>query len=117
VSCGGRRILFPGDLEQYGQKQLLNAETDISADILVLPHHGAWTKSLPQFVEAVAPKVVLLSSPRGLKRYYSNNPARDEFIERIDRTGRLYSTSRHGWIRLTFSKEGTIRAETMHPEH
>jgi len=116
VSCGGKRILFPGDVERSAQEQLLSKQTDLDADILVMPHHGAWTKSLRQFFNAVSPEVVLLSSPRGLNRYYANNPARDEFIETLTERHRLYSTSKHGWIRLTFSKEGTIRAETMHPD-
>jgi len=112
--CGGRRVLFAGDLERGGQTQLLADETDLSADILVMPHHGAWSKSLPEFFNAVSPRVVLLSSSRGLGRYHSPNEARDEFIETLQKEHRCCETSRHGWIRLTFSKEGTIRAETMH---
>ncbi|MDP7287322.1 MAG: ComEC/Rec2 family competence protein [Phycisphaerae bacterium] len=116
VACGGRRILFPGDLSRRGQQQLLDDRTDLSADILVLPHHGAWTKTLPQFVDAAAPKVILLSSSRGLDRYHSPDAARDEFIEKLKSKHRCYATSQHGWIRLKFSKEGTIRAETMHSD-
>ncbi|MBL7221479.1 MAG: hypothetical protein ISS69_15315, partial [Phycisphaerae bacterium] len=117
VTCGGKRILFPGDLSREGQRRLLADGADLSADILILPHHGAWTKSLPEFFGAVSPDVVLLSAPRGLvNRYHEPAPARKQFINKLHRHKQYYATPRHGWIHLTFSKEGTIRAETMHAD-
>jgi len=116
ITCGGRRILFPGDLTAKGQGLLLEAQTDLASDIMVLPHHGSWTKTLPDFFDAVSPEVVLISSSRRLDRYGSQKPARDEFIKKLQDKHRCYNTPKHGWIRLEFSKEGTIRAQTMHPD-
>jgi competence protein ComEC len=113
VVCGGKRVLFTGDLTNIGQERLLDLGSDLSADILVLPHHGSWTKSLPEFLQAVSPTVVLLSASRGLDRYHTPNASRDEFINTLRSSKQYYTTPKHGWIRLTFSKEGTIRAETM----
>ncbi|MCP4379381.1 MAG: hypothetical protein GY794_24820, partial [bacterium] len=63
---------------------------------------------------AVSPEVVLLSASQGLDRFSSPNPARDKFISTFDKNRQYYNTPKHGWIQLTFSKEGTIRAKTMH---
>jgi competence protein ComEC len=116
VTCAGKRILFTGDLARKGQKLLLADGADLRADILILPHHGAWTKSLPEFFRTVSPDVVLLSASRGLDRYHTPNTARDEFVNTLRRHKQYYATPKHGWIHLTFSKEGTIRAETMHAD-
>ena len=113
VTCGGKRILFPGDLSRQGQERLLAENADLNADILILPHHGSWTKSLPEFFRAVSPDVVLLSASRGLDRYHAPDPARETFINTLRDKHRFYTTPKHGWIHLTFNKEGSIRAETM----
>jgi competence protein ComEC len=116
VTCAGKRILFTGDLAREGQKRLLAEGVDLRADILILPHHGSWTKSLAEFFGAVSPDVVLLSARRDLDRYHKPDPARDKFINTLRQHKQYYTTARHGWIHLTFSKEGTIRAETMHAD-
>ena len=117
VTCAGKRILFPGDLSLKGQERLLAEGADLSADILILPHHGAWTRSLPEFFGAVSPDVVLLSAPRGLvNRYHDPAPARKQFINKLRHHKQYYTTPKHGWIHLAFGKEGTIRAETMHAD-
>jgi len=116
VTCAGKRILFTGDLEREGQKRLLAAGADLDSDILILPHHGAWTKSLPEFFGAVSPDVVLLSASIGLDRYHKPDTARDKFVNTLRRHKQYYATPKHGWIHLIFSKEGTVRAETMHAD-
>jgi len=113
VTCGGKSVLLAGDLSQKGQARLLAEGADLRADVLVLPHHGAWTESLSEFFAAVSPQVVLLSASLGLDRYSSRNPARDAFINTLRQSRRYYTTPRNGWIHLTFGGEGTIRIETM----
>ncbi|MHA6798821.1 DNA internalization-related competence protein ComEC/Rec2 [Bounagaea algeriensis] len=53
-------VLLTGDVEVRGQQQLLWSGTDLSADVLKVPHHGSRT-SLPGFVAAVDPRVALIS--------------------------------------------------------
>jgi competence protein ComEC len=113
ITCGGRRILFPGDLSQAGQTALLASGIDIQADIFVLPHHGSWTKSLPKFLQAVSPKIVLQSASYSIDRRQTPSDEQQEFILNLRRDTKYLSTAKDGWIRLNFSKEGTIRTKTM----
>jgi competence protein ComEC len=55
----GIRILMTGDVETEAQQQLLNAGTDLAADILKVPHHGS-SKDLPSFLRAISPEVAVI---------------------------------------------------------
>jgi len=63
ISYAGTSILFPGDLEEIGEKALLAcAGNRVRSDILLAPHHGSRTSSSAAFLEMVAPKVCIISS-------------------------------------------------------
>jgi competence protein ComEC len=63
ISYAGTSILFPGDLEEMGEKRLLDrAGNRVKSDILLSPHHGSRTSSSEPFLEMVAPKVCVISS-------------------------------------------------------
>lgn len=53
------RVLLTGDVEEAGQRLLLESGADLRADILKVPHHGAAT-TLPEFLEAVRPRIALV---------------------------------------------------------
>jgi competence protein ComEC len=67
ASVGGVSVIAPGDLQRAEQAQLL--DRDLRAPILVAPHHGSANLD-PAFVEAVSPRLVLvtagLDNPYGL---------------------------------------------------
>lgn len=82
VSLSDRRILLTGDLDEVGLKHLLETGVDVSADILVFPHHGGnvsprsdlssnieFTKTL---LSAVKPDLVIFSI--GRTRYRNPRP-------------------------------------------
>ncbi|MCD6293369.1 MAG: DNA internalization-related competence protein ComEC/Rec2, partial [Deltaproteobacteria bacterium] len=63
ISYAGTSILFPGDLEEIGEKKLLaRAGNRVKSDILLSPHHGSRTSSSEAFLKMVAPKVCVISS-------------------------------------------------------
>ena len=59
----GIRILMTGDVETEAQQQLLNAGTDLAADVLKVPHHGS-SKDLPSFLRAISPEVAVIGVGR-----------------------------------------------------
>lgn len=71
-----RVALLPGDIDAIGFKNLANDHTDLSADILVFPHHGGRAGKTDDevfayaFCKLVKPKLVLFSFDRN----QSKNP-------------------------------------------
>jgi competence protein ComEC len=58
-------MLFTGDIESEVEKQLLESGVDLSADIYKAAHHGSITSNTKEFLDAVNPSVVLISSDNG----------------------------------------------------
>jgi len=66
-SYDGWRILLPGDAEEAAIARLISDYGErLRADVVVLPHHGAWAEGLAEFIEASAPAIVVASSGRPL---------------------------------------------------
>lgn len=61
ISCGGRKLLFMGDLGEKGEAQLVNADWELKADILKIGHHGSKYSSTTAFLEEVDPEIALIS--------------------------------------------------------
>jgi len=112
VVCDGRSILFPGDLDVQGQAALAATPARVRSDVLVMPHHGLWKKTLPPFLKAVDPKVVLIST--GIEPHApANVAAAAEFYGNLHTRYRCYATSRQGWIHLRLDEN--LPVETMRP--
>jgi competence protein ComEC len=63
------QILLPGDIEKSAEKYLVEqALSEVSADILIAPHHGSKTSAMKDFIQAVYPKIVLF--PVGYRNQY-----------------------------------------------
>ncbi|WP_411211977.1 ComEC/Rec2 family competence protein [Exiguobacterium indicum] len=62
VEHGQDRFLFMGDAPIRTERQLLESDVDLSADVLKLGHHGADTSSSLPFLQAVDPKRALISA-------------------------------------------------------
>ncbi|MCI5140840.1 MAG: MBL fold metallo-hydrolase [Candidatus Electrothrix sp. ATG1] len=63
-------FLFPGDISNKKEKVLLEQQTDLTADVLLAPHHGSSTSSSPAFISAVDPQLIVISAGRYGKKYY-----------------------------------------------
>lgn len=59
----GVRVLLTGDAEMERQQALLDAGTDLSAQVLKVSHHGSAFQE-PAFLDAVAPRIALVSVGR-----------------------------------------------------
>ena len=57
----GRSFLFPGDIEQEAEENILHLGPWIKSDIIKIPHHGGRTSSSREFIEAVGPRIAVAS--------------------------------------------------------
>ncbi len=118
IRCDGRSVLLTGDIETIAQGAL--CRSDVRADALVMPHHGGWThgkgpdgrNAIVEFLEAVAPEVVLVSSSDDPHPPSAVAPERVAFYARLREGYRYYSTARNGWVQLRFGREG-LHVHTM----
>ena len=54
--------LLPADIERRSELRLLRGGPErLFAEVLIAPHHGSRTSSTPEFVRAVAPRLVIFS--------------------------------------------------------
>lgn len=60
----GKRVLFTGDMESIVEKTLVEADADLKADILKVPHHGSKSSSTLEFLRAVQPTVAIISAAK-----------------------------------------------------
>ena len=100
VRYGDIRILFMGDAEQPEEEWLLANERDeLRADVLKVGHHGSKTSSSERFLDAVSPRLALVSVGAG-NSYHLPTPA---IMERL---------TAHGAQVLRTDRLGTIVART-----
>jgi competence protein ComEC len=77
---GDISILFPGDIAQAAEMEILSRNRgDLASVALVCPHHGSRYSSTPEYIRAVNPKYVIITTgwrnrfgfphPDVLKRY------------------------------------------------
>ncbi len=79
----GRGIaLLCGDIEKEGIDYILTDHADITADILIVPHHGSEDAYSEEFYERVNPKYALISSGRYNRYKFPHNKVTDYFLRR-----------------------------------
>jgi competence protein ComEC len=100
----GRRFLLTGDVED-DVDPLLASRGLPPVDILKVAHHGSATASTPAFLDAVHPRVAIVSAGAG-NPY--GHPARST-IERLEATGaRVLRTDTDGTVSITIDPGGAI---------
>ncbi|MGH8029769.1 MAG: DNA internalization-related competence protein ComEC/Rec2, partial [Arenimonas sp.] len=106
VAAPGGQVLFPADIERRSEEELLRRVRDrLRADVLLAPHQGSKTSSTPDFVQAVAPRIVVF--PVGYRNRFGH-PHR-EVVRRYEDIGtRIYRTDRDGAVTIAVRVEGAI---------
>ena len=64
IEYAGRKILLCGDIEASAQQKMRMLYPSLSADVIILPHHGSTTQLETGFVEGFSPSVVIASCGR-----------------------------------------------------
>jgi len=102
VTFGGRRMLLPGDIDNYALDQL-TAAGGIGCDVLQLPHHGGVTNSTEAFLAAANPIVCIRSSGQRERETVNG-------IQRLVGAREYFSTAEDGCVEVTLRADG-VRVE------
>jgi competence protein ComEC len=101
-------VLLTGDIEAPQERALLARAADqLSANVLLAPHHGSGTSSTPEFLTAVSPQLALFQV--GYRNRYRHPKA--EVLERYLQRGiRTLRSDRDGAVRVNISGDITFSA-------
>jgi competence protein ComEC len=98
IEYGAFSMLLTGDITEKAERYLVAHEAPLQARILKVPHHGSRTSSHPDFIRAVSPKDVIVSSGR-FNPFHHPHPT---IVDRYNQYGTtLWRTDLQGAIRIT----------------
>lgn len=116
----GTTFLFAGDIHRTGERQLLAANRDLRADVLKVPHHGSATSSSVELLNAVRPRLAVISVGAGNPYRHPSEAVLARFAERgiglarTDRDGAVTvrpagaALSVTAWADLVLRRVGTM---------
>ena len=110
VTLGMSSVLLTGDMGEPSERKLLGRHV-LRSDLMLVPHHGSTTSSTPAFLDAIRPKLALLSA--GYRnRFGLPDPG---VIARYQARGiEVLSTSTEGAIAVDLHADGTLGRPRRH---
>lgn len=111
ITGGGIRYLTCGDYEKTMERQVLQTDIDLSADLFKMCHHGGDTSGSPEFLKAVNPSFAYFNSTDDSPSRYASGWA-SEPVSEMMKIANVHSVRYNGTVRYT-CKDGviTVRAE------
>lgn len=105
LEYGKRSFLFVGDAEKAEERSVLDSGIAIDSDILKVGHHGSSDSSSAEFLDAVSPKICVISCGRDNDYGHPHQKLLDRLAEYTDR---VYRTDLCGTIELRCENENII---------
>ncbi len=102
---GDFSMLFMADAESEVEKELLEEDADLSADVLKIGHHGSKTSTTDEFLNMVNPKYAVVSCGNGNDYNHPYGAVTKRFE---DKNIPLYRTDELGDIVITVKDDGEI---------
>jgi len=101
-------LLLTGDLENEGEKKLLEKNIDLRAEILKVGHHGSKSSTSQEFIGKIKPEVSLISVGKNSYGHPSQN-----ILDRLKSiNSKIYRTDESGTIEIsTDGKIYTVKTE------
>ncbi len=106
ITCRGRSILMPADIQAEAEAAMISAEAALKSDVLVAPHHGSAEVTTADFVRAVDPSLVLSSNAHRLSHKQLE-------FDRIVEGRRFYRTDRWGAVTVVVDRIGKLNVRTF----
>ncbi len=107
ITFAGRKVLLCADIENYAQARLTKSHPNLTADIVIAPHHGSAKTMYPGFLEQLNPAILICSCG---KNWYENN----RLIAPIAGAEMFY-THVDGAVTIRIDKAGHITTSTFTP--
>jgi len=105
IEYAGRRVLLCSDVEAIAQREIMNLYPGLTADVVVVPHHGSVRTLDKQFLEQMAPEILICSC--GSRDYEQGRvippPAR----------GQMVITARDGAVSVCIQTSGVIQTAAL----
>ncbi|MGU8269941.1 ComEC/Rec2 family competence protein [Clostridium perfringens] len=112
ISYGQNSFMFTGDAESLVEKEILNENKDLKADVLKLGHHGSYSSTSEEFLKAVDPSIAIVSCAKDNKYGHPHK----ETMSNLKKAGiTVYETFRDGDI--TISSNGKKLDVKLHSEN
>lgn len=118
IDAKGRSVLLTGDISKTSELALVEQYgISLQSEIIVVPHHGSKTSSSPEFLQAVKPKIAIVSS--GFQNQFKH-PNKSVVSRYNDAGTQLVNTVETGWAELQSSEKGwhwTLRERINHQKY
>jgi competence protein ComEC len=109
VTAGGASALLTGDVERRGEAEMLARDAAaLRADVLLVPHHGSRSSSTAPFLDAVSPRVALVSAAY---RNRFGHPHSNVLTRYAQRGIAVHRTDAQGALRVVLPHAATLGIE------
>ncbi len=113
-SANHAAALLTGDIEAEQEAALVKAKAPLAADVLVAPHHGSRHSSSAVFLQAVAPRLVIVQA--GYRNRYGH-PAPESLQHYADQGSAVIASPGCGAARWQSDAPPDIHCERMDHRH
>ena len=109
ITYGGRSLLLTGDAEQALEAALVRSGADLRADVLKVAHHGSRSSSTEPFLDAVRPRLAIISARRAPSRPLPSA----RVLHRLRERGIEYlRTDHNGTVTVRIREDGQMSVST-----
>lgn len=105
IEYAGRKVLLCSDIEGLAQRRIMALYPTLTADVVIVPHHGSIRTLDSRFLEQLAPSILICSC--GQRDYEQRR------VLGSSATGQLLITARDGAVNVCIEPTGMIQTTAL----